>query len=184
MKNSSTYKNDDVTGYGDQGTGMLRFRRQTISAGFKPLLSQFQSRTGLSGWNTIRLLSVASQHDEKPGAMGVARDILTTKDHNDPKSPRVSNAQSIKRILGLLKPEVKPLGLAISTLGVTTTISLVFPAVVGQILDIAIAPSSSVTPTTIALGMLGLFTVQTVFMGIRTTLLANMGDRVANRIRK
>lgn len=120
----------------------------------------------------------------KPGLFAVVRAVLT-REGDAVSAPSVPGSQvSTKQLLGLLKPEVVPLAFSVGTLGVTTAISLVFPAAVGHILDMALAPTPAFTPVTIAVGMFGLFAVQTVFMGVRTTLLANMGERIANRIRK
>ncbi len=56
---------------------------------------------------------------------------------------------------------------------------------IGHILDISLAPTSgSYTPTTIALGLFGLFAVQSVFIGVRTGLMAVAGERIATRIRR
>lgn len=56
---------------------------------------------------------------------------------------------------------------------------------IGHILDISLAPTSGAyTPTTIALGLFGLFAVQSVFIGVRTGLMAVAGERIATRIRR
>ena len=174
----------------EQRDVMLRCRRLGFSSALRHLTAGSGGVPGhLLQQHARALASGAAEGTEgrKPGIFSIARDVLRSKDekHGDsPAAKRASNMNSLKRILGLLRPEGKPLGIAISTLGVTTTISLVFPAAVGQILDIAMAPTGNLTPVTIAAGMMGLFTVQTAFMGIRTTILSNMGERVANRLRK
>ena len=92
---------------------------------------------------------------------------------------------SVPRLLSLLKPETGPMAIAVGTLVVTTASSLVLPAAIGHILDISLAPTTEAyTPVTIALGLLGLFTVQSVFIGLRTGLLAVAGERIATRIRR
>ena len=161
---------------------MLRLRRSLQLLPWKR--SCLRPNTAISSMiNQYRCLSSQSSESEKPSALGIARDVLSEQgDSSSSKLP--SNRQSLKRIISLLKPEIGPLSISVGTLGITTAISLVFPAAVGHILDIALAPTPSMTPASIALGMFGLFTIQTVFMGIRTTMLANMGERVANRIRK
>jgi ABC-type multidrug transport system fused ATPase/permease subunit len=77
------------------------------------------------------------------------------------------------------------MAISFATLIITTATSLVLPAAVGHILDISLAPTTdSYTPTTIAVGLFGMFAVQSVFIGLRTGLLAVAGERIATRIRR
>lgn len=86
-------------------------------------------------FNLEHHFSTQKQPEEapKPGATAIFRDIFRSPDGPRTPGPTTSNRASIVRILSLLKPEVGPLSVAIGTLGVTTAISLVFPAAVGQV---------------------------------------------------
>lgn len=141
-------------------------------------------------WSEDRKFSVKP---EAPGrsskgsfgdSLGIAKDILGSKGGSADGSAGPSNRESLKKVFAQLKPETKTLSLALATLGVTTGISLVFPAAIGNILDLAMDPNATVTPASIVIGLFGMFTVQTIFMGIRTSMLANMGERISARIRK
>lgn len=90
----------------------------------------------------------------------------------------------MKRVLQLARPEVVPITAAISTLALTTSISLVFPAAVGRILDSTLSQSFAFTPGQIAGGLLALFSVQAVLITTRGMLLTISSERIAARLRK
>ena len=94
------------------------------------------------------------------------------------------NQTTLKRLLEFARPEAKTLGAAVATVGITTGISLFFPYAIGQILDVAIAPANAFSSTTISLGLLGLFIVQSGMITLRSALLNIAGERMAAHIRK
>jgi ABC-type protease/lipase transport system fused ATPase/permease subunit len=169
---------------------MLRIWRTSSSATRPRLAASLRPFTPVFHDTHSKLFSTLPDGDTrkgKPGVWAVMQDILSAgkRDKAAVAAPNaLGNKEALKRVLGLMKPELRPLTLAVGSLGVTTAISLVFPAAVGQILDYSLAPTATMSPITIAVGMFGLFAVQTVFMGTRTTLLANMGERIVNRLRK
>jgi ATP-binding cassette subfamily B (MDR/TAP) protein 10 len=91
---------------------------------------------------------------------------------------------SMMRLVTIVKPESKTLMLAVATLGATTGISLVFPAAIGQILDVAIAPSTTMSHTTLSVGLLSLFIVQSSLIVVRSALLTIAGERLSAGIRR
>jgi hypothetical protein len=111
--------------------------------------------------------------------------VESVVEKNDSAEAAKDKKASVVRLLSLLKPEAGPMAISVGTLVITTASSLVLPAAIGHILDISLGPSTeSYTPVTIALGLLGLFAVQSVFIGLRTGLLAVAGERIATRIRR
>lgn len=137
----------------------------------------------LSG-STAVLSSMLRQKDSSSGPGPTGKQDGVSKVKGEALVEPVAKG-SVLRLLSLLKPEKGPLAVAVGTLLATTGTSLVLPAAIGHILDISLAPTSgSYTPTTIALGLFGLFAVQSVFIGVRTGLMAVAGERIATRIRR
>lgn len=69
------------------------------------------------------------------------------KDAAEDPSGFASDPASVSRLLQLAKPERKALSIAVGTLFMTSSASLVFPAAVGRILDSAIGEAAIYTPT-------------------------------------
>ncbi|RYG40946.1 hypothetical protein EON68_03640, partial [archaeon] len=91
---------------------------------------------------------------------------------------------SLRDLLPFIKPEARPLGVSVATLGVTTAVSLLFPYAIGRILDIAISPDPVMSTATLSIGLLGLFTLQSAMITLRSALQAISGERIAASIRK
>jgi len=92
--------------------------------------------------------------------------------------------ETLKRILGLAKPELKLIGASMGTLVVTSSISLVFPAAMGKILDLSLADGTGLSPKFVAGGLMGLFVVQGGLIVARTAMLTVAGERLVARFRK
>jgi ABC-type multidrug transport system fused ATPase/permease subunit len=91
---------------------------------------------------------------------------------------------TLRRLWEFARPEIVPLSVSVATLGITTGISLLFPYAIGQILDVALKPDAILSPTSISLGLLGLFVVQSGMITLRSALLTISGERIAASIRK
>ena len=90
---------------------------------------------------------------------------------------------TLLRVLKLIGPERKILSMAVGTILFTTPVSLFFPAAVGKLLDVSTIGDPVFTPTTIAVALLTLFSVQGLFISLRDGLLAVAGERMAARLR-
>jgi hypothetical protein len=91
---------------------------------------------------------------------------------------------TIRRLIGLARPEAVPLGIGVATLGLTSSISLLFPFAIGQVLDVALSNESAWSPAAISSGLLGLFVVQSGLIVLRSALLTICGERISARMRK
>ena len=104
-----------------------------------------------------------------------------------PGSARLSDrkraAATIGRVLQLAQPEKKILALALASMLITTPMTLIMPAAVGQLLDVSVSADAVMSPLTVAGMLLGVFAVQGVFMSARDGLLAIAGERIAARLR-
>jgi ABC-type multidrug transport system fused ATPase/permease subunit len=98
-------------------------------------------------------------------------------------SDRKRAAATIGRVLQLAQPEKKILALALASMLITTPMTLIMPAAVGQLLDVSVSADAVMSPLTVAGMLLGVFAVQGVFMSARDGLLAIAGERIAARLR-
>ena len=92
--------------------------------------------------------------------------------------------ESLKRLLQIVRLEGKTLSYAMGTLGITTSISLVFPAAIGHVLDISIAPASVISHEALSAGLFGLFMIQSSLIVFRSALLNIAGERLSAGIRR
>lgn len=124
--------------------------------------------------------------------MEILREVLQTgreerkkkKAEKEKDAPAKVDAATLKRLLQFAKPEAGTLAAAVATLGVTTAVSLLFPYAIGQILDVSITPDAAFTPSSLSLGLLGLFGAQSAMITLRSALLTISGERMASHIRK
>lgn len=148
--------------------------------------SQSNSVKGiLHGYKDIlgSVFSSSSPPDGKLGPPSTATSTATPAD-DDATARAKLDSTALWRLAQLIQPEAKPLGVAMGTLGVTTAISLAFPAAIGQVLDVSLGSSSGLAPTTIAGGLFVLFTLQTGLIIVRQATLSVVGERVAARVRR
>ena len=92
-----------------------------------------------------------------------------------------------RKLLVFARPEVRPLSAAVLFLGVSTGASLLWPAMMGQIMDIATqAPSESMlsSPAGLAAAMFGISTVSSLSRAAQTVLLTVAGERISKRLRQ
>lgn len=91
---------------------------------------------------SIRYLSTASP--ESP------------KEKSASESPLDSSEDSTSRLLSLAKPQTKLLGGAFATLSLTSSVTLAFPYITGQIIDSSIYSSGATDPALAASALFGL----------------------------
>lgn len=104
--------------------------------------------------------------------------------NGDSEAPSKLSKSHLKRLLTFIEPETRPIAISVATLAATTSISLVFPAAIGSILDVALTPDSSLSPGVISGGLLALFGLQSAMIVLRSSLLAISGERMSASIRK
>ena len=100
---------------------------------------------------------------------------------------RLSRLQSTKQ-LARLWPRIRPyrwsLALALLTLVIASGIGLVFPWIVGHLLDAAFVQGGRQLLDRIALGLLGLFVVQALLNYAQTYLLSSTGEKAIAGLRR
>ncbi|GBG24926.1 ABC transporter ATP-binding protein [Hondaea fermentalgiana] len=91
---------------------------------------------------------------------------------------------ALRRILGMAAPESRLIGASMGTQVITSSISLVFPAAIGRILDLSLSDSTGLSPTLVAGTLTGLFIFQGALIVGRTAMLNVAGERLIARFRK
>jgi ATP-binding cassette subfamily B protein len=132
-------------------------------------------------------MSRSAKGTGRGGSDGDGKEVAgKDKDGSSPAPPAAKlDRVTIRRLLEVARPEAVPLTVAVGTLAVTTGISLIFPYAIGRILDAALLPADSgLTPTSISLGLLALFAVQSGLIVVRSALLTISGERIAAAMRK
>jgi ABC-type multidrug transport system fused ATPase/permease subunit len=92
--------------------------------------------------------------------------------------------QSLRRVLLLARPEVRLVGASVGTLFVTSGISLLFPQLIGQVLDLSLTDATGLSPPLLVGGLAGLFVVQGGLIVARSAMLSVAGERLIARLRK
>lgn len=90
----------------------------------------------------------------------------------------------VRRLLGYLRPYVKPLAIAFLALIVGSGIGLAFPLVIKQLVDAVIARSDSGLLNGLAVALLVLFLVRSVFYYLQGYHLAYVGERLVADLRR
>lgn len=119
----------------------------------------------------------------------------SSKDKTRSDEPKVRlTAHSLYRLMELSRQEWKLIALSAATLGVTSSITLLFPYASGQVIDITIAAagaadgstqsSSVMSPLVMAGGLFGLTAIAGLGVYVRSLLLAQAGNRVVARLKQ
>jgi ABC-type multidrug transport system fused ATPase/permease subunit len=125
-------------------------------------------------------------YSSRNGADGEPSKVSRNKD-SDTLSKDAENKldkDGVKRLLQIVRLEVKTLSYAMGTLAITSGISLVFPAAIGHVLDISFAPSASISHEALSVGLFGLFMLQSSLIVVRSALLNIAGERLSAGIRR
>ena len=102
---------------------------------------------------------------------------------DDDDSP--SRSQTASRILSLARPEAHLIALSLGTLAATSGVTLLFPYVAGQVVDIIQAADAPGTlAATAAAGLFGLTLVAGIAVTARSQILAVAGNRIVHRVRE
>ena len=89
----------------------------------------------------------------------------------------------MQRFITLAYDQRWQIAAASATVLASSGISLIFPAAIGQVLDVALDPNSTQTPSGIAVGLAALFGLQSGMIMLRSSLLAVAGERIAADLR-
>jgi ABC-type multidrug transport system fused ATPase/permease subunit len=112
-------------------------------------------------------------------------------DNNDEPKVRLTS-HSLYRLMELSRQEWKLIALSAATLGVTSSITLIFPYAAGQVIDTTIAvaaatdgdPVKTISPLMMTTGLFGLTAIAGAGVYIRALLLAEAGNRVVARLKQ
>ena len=101
---------------------------------------------------------------------------------SSPSEP--ANRPYLKRLIGLALPHWKPLLVATISLLVASGIVLLYPQAARIVVDDVLAEGATYDLTVIGLALLGLFLIQSAFVGLRHYLFSVVGDRIVADLRK
>lgn len=153
---------------------------KAVSKAFSVLSNAPKDNQGNEGsWEILKSVLAAGKEEKE-------RKKREALEKGDVIPSEAINSTSISRMLQLVKPESKNLGIAVGTLGISTGISLLFPAAIGTILDLSLANGGETgwSSLEISLGLLGLFGVHSALIVLRSALLTVSGERLSANIRK
>ena len=100
---------------------------------------------------------------------------------NDKKLP---SSAMLKRILGLAKPEWKPLLVGTIFLLISSSMGLAYPQGIRIIMDEALGSKNTEMVDLAALGMLAVFAIQGIATAFRSYLFTVTGERIVTQLRK
>ncbi|ATB31078.1 ABC transporter permease [Melittangium boletus DSM 14713] len=100
-----------------------------------------------------------------------------------PKKPRFSRV-TFRRIMGLARPQARRILLGTLFLLIASALGLVYPKIIGDIIDQALHAGDRARIDNVALAMVGVFLVQGVAMALRYYLFTTAGERVVTRLRQ
>jgi ABC-type multidrug transport system fused ATPase/permease subunit len=95
----------------------------------------------------------------------------------------LDHGATVRRVAELARPEFRLIAASVCTLGLTSSVTLLFPYVSGRVLDMAIADPTGLSPTAVAMGLFGLTAVAGAGVVARSTMLAYAGNRIVARMR-
>jgi subfamily B ATP-binding cassette protein MsbA len=114
------------------------------------------------------------------------RGAAATRSVDDEQAVRVADLGQLRRLATFLKPYRMRLSAAIGAVVVAAAMGLVFPLVIGRLVDSALGDTASGDTSTlnrIALLLLGVFTVQALFNYVKQYQLAAVGEGVVADLR-
>ena len=103
------------------------------------------------------------------------------KSTNDKRLP---SSAMLKRILGLAKPEWRPLALGCVFLLVGTSMGLAYPQGIRIIMDETLGSKNPQMVNWAAMGMLAVFAIQGIATAFRSYLFTVTGERIVAQLRK
>ncbi|HEX8698140.1 MAG TPA: ABC transporter transmembrane domain-containing protein [Myxococcaceae bacterium] len=98
--------------------------------------------------------------------------------------PRTDPRATLRRLLGLARPELRTLLLGTLFLAIGSGMSLLYPQAFKYIIDKALLTGDLEYIDTVALYMLAIFAIQAVSVALRYNLFTTAGERVVSRLRQ
>ena len=123
-----------------------------------------------------------SQQDRT--AAVVTGDVSPIVDEAETTKRRLVSPRPLARLIPRVKPHAGALSLAAICLTASAAIGLVFPLVVGHLLDAAFVHGSAGQLDQIAIGLLALFAIQALLNFVQVYMLSATGERVVAALRK
>ena len=128
------------------------------------------------------ILSSVVDNNSRTSDKKIPKGAAEDNDTRDLK--RKLGKSDIARLLQIVRLEARTLTYATGTLAVTTGISLVFPAAIGHVLDLAVTSEPVISQGMLSGGLFGLFMLQSSLIVVRSTLLNLAGERLSSGIRR
>jgi ABC transporter fused permease/ATP-binding protein len=97
---------------------------------------------------------------------------------------RLSSDLDLRRLVSLAAPHWRPLLVATLCLALGSGITLLYPQAARIVVDDVLGEAATIDLTTVALGLLALFFVQSVLVSVRYYLFTVVGDRIVADLRK
>ena len=115
--------------------------------------------------------------------------LLVARDSLLPKESHLSTRETLQRIIDLSRPEVKLIGLSAATLGLTSSVTLLLPYLLGQVIDAALLAAqnpetASFDTVPVALGLFGMTALAGGGVYVRSLLLTKAANRIVSRLRR
>jgi ABC-type multidrug transport system fused ATPase/permease subunit len=169
---------------------MLRIRRPT-----ERLLSlHFSKRHSISHYRYFASLSKNPSAEVEEDAQDPEKSILPSKsllvgvvDQSSPLQPTPNNTtDALYRLLELSKKEWSLIALSASTLGLTSSVTLLLPYASGEVIDYTMQTSSdgALSPLLLASGLFGLSALAGGGVYLRSLWLAQAGNRIVARLKQ
>ena len=124
--------NDDLPEASYRRGGANKFF-QIVKSSDSPGSFFFRTGTSDQEWSTC----VAAGNATGATSVAAAGEVVAA-DSLLPKESHLSTRETLERIIGLSRPEVKLIGLSAATLGLTSSVTLLLPYLSGQVIDAAL----------------------------------------------
>lgn len=109
----------------------------------------------------------------------------STKEEKENDKETVDQRDSLHRLMELSRPEWNLIGLSAGTLGISSSITLLFPFASGQVIDYTVSSSSaSLSPLLLSSGLFGLSAIAGGAVYARALWLARAGNRIVARLKQ
>ena len=158
-----------------------------------------RSTTSSRCW--IRVLSCRANASTRDRSLLFSSSVASSSKNHDidreeeatepPTTPTTATAtkavSSLRRLVELSRPEWQLIALSAATLGITSSITLIFPFASGQVIDYTIQSASganALSPMVLAGGLFGLTSVAGLGVYCRALWLARAGNRIVARLKQ
>lgn len=110
---------------------------------------------------------------------------LSNNDSSNSANPPPPSRDAVYRLLEISRSEWTLIGLSASTLGVTSSLTLLFPYASGSVIDYTVSSGTDgVSPIVLAGGLFGLSALSAAGVYLRTLWLSRAGNRIVARLKQ